>query len=110
MDRFRTAALQQAMRATRRSAALISVQATPLIRDVYLLLEALAADEELARRLPGRKVHVEQNDIDARVIFVERIERRLPRAHGDRLESVFDQQTSRQGSEPCFVVADQRYC
>ena len=53
MDRFRTAALQQAMRATRRSAALISVQATPLIRDLYLLLEALAADEELARRLPG---------------------------------------------------------
>lgn len=53
MDRLRTVALQQAMRASRGSAALISAQATPLVRDVYLLIEAHAADEALARQLPG---------------------------------------------------------
>lgn len=52
-ERLRTVALQQAMRASRGSAALISAQATPLIRDVYLLIEAQAADEALARELPG---------------------------------------------------------
>lgn len=52
MDRFRTVALQQAMRASRGSA-LMSAQATPLVRDVYLLIEAHAADEALARQLPG---------------------------------------------------------
>jgi nitric oxide reductase NorD protein len=53
MDRFRTVAMQQAMRASRGSAALINVQAIPLVRDVYLLIEADAADEALARQLPG---------------------------------------------------------
>ena len=53
MDRLRTVALQQAMRASRGSAALMSAQATPLVRDVYLLIEARAADEALARELPG---------------------------------------------------------
>jgi nitric oxide reductase NorD protein len=53
MDRFRAVALQQAMRASRGSAALISVPATPLLRDVYLLIEAYAADEALALQLPG---------------------------------------------------------
>ena len=52
-ERWRTVALQQAMRASRGSAALIGAQATPLIRDVYLLIEAQAADEALARELPG---------------------------------------------------------
>ena len=53
IDRFRTAALQQAMRANRGSAAHIAALASPLLRDVYLLLEANAADEALARQLPG---------------------------------------------------------
>ncbi len=53
LDRLRTIALQQAMRASRGSALLLSAQASPLIRDVYLLVEAYAADEALARQLPG---------------------------------------------------------
>ena len=53
LDRFRTVALQQAMRASRGSAAFMNTQATPLIRDVYLLIEANAADAALARQLPG---------------------------------------------------------
>lgn len=53
MARFRTVALQQAMRASRGSAAHTGTLALPLIRDVYLLLEANAADEALARQLPG---------------------------------------------------------
>ena len=53
LDRLRTVALQQAMRASRGSALLLSAQASPLLRDVYLLVEAHAADEALARLLPG---------------------------------------------------------
>jgi nitric oxide reductase NorD protein len=53
LDRLRAAALQQAMRAQRGSAAFLRAQPTPLIRDVYLLLEAHAADEALVRALPG---------------------------------------------------------
>ena len=53
MDRLRTMALQQAMRCCRGSAAFMQTLATPLIRDVYLLIEAYAADAALARLLPG---------------------------------------------------------
>lgn len=53
MARFRTVALQQAMRASRGSVAHTGTFALPLIRDVYLLIEANAADEALARQLPG---------------------------------------------------------
>ena len=53
LDRFRTMALQQAMRANRGSADLVCAQATPLLRDIYLLIEAHAVDEALARLLPG---------------------------------------------------------
>ncbi len=53
LDRLRTIALQQAMRASRGSALLLSAQTSPLVRDVYLLVEALAADEALVRLLPG---------------------------------------------------------
>ena len=53
LDRLRTVALQQAMRASRGGAALMLGQATPLVRDVYLLIEAHAADAALARQLPG---------------------------------------------------------
>ncbi|HEX7025922.1 MAG TPA: VWA domain-containing protein [Gammaproteobacteria bacterium] len=49
---YRTIALQQAMRARRGSAALIG-GLNPLLADVYLLLEACAADKALAVLLPG---------------------------------------------------------
>ena len=51
--RFRTLALQQALRAERGSAELLPVGAPPLERELYLLLEARAADADLASRLPG---------------------------------------------------------
>ena len=50
---FRTVALQQAMRAYRGSAAGAGAGATPLVHDLYLLLEAHAADAALAQLLPG---------------------------------------------------------
>jgi nitric oxide reductase NorD protein len=53
MERMRLLALQQAMRACRGSADLVAGLATPLLRDVYLLLEAQAADQQLVRLLPG---------------------------------------------------------
>ena len=53
MVRFRVAALRQAMRAARGSAVGAGKHATPLERDLYLLIEAAAADADLIRRLPG---------------------------------------------------------
>ncbi len=53
LERFRTMALQQAMRVVRGSAAGAGSDATPLVRDCYLLFEAQAADAVLARLLPG---------------------------------------------------------
>ncbi|WP_245637992.1 hypothetical protein [Hydrogenophaga taeniospiralis] len=53
MDRFRTLALVQAMRASRGSAAGPGPGASPLVLDLYLLIEAVAADAALARLLPG---------------------------------------------------------
>jgi nitric oxide reductase NorD protein len=53
IGRFRTMALQQAMRARRGSARHLSVAAPALERELYLLLEARAADDALARLLPG---------------------------------------------------------
>ena len=53
LERFRTVALQQAMRVYRGSAAGAGSGATPLIRDLYLLIEAHAADAALALLLPG---------------------------------------------------------
>lgn len=50
---FKVLALQQATRATRGAAELLQEPLSPLLRDVYLLLEAYAADEELAQQLPG---------------------------------------------------------
>jgi nitric oxide reductase NorD protein len=52
-ERFRTMALLQAMRAQRGSAAGMAFTASPLVRDLYLVLEAHAADADLARLLPG---------------------------------------------------------
>lgn len=51
--RFSTLALQQAMRAERGSAEHLPADAAPLERELYLLLEARAADAALASRLPG---------------------------------------------------------
>ncbi|MGO1247496.1 MAG: nitric oxide reductase activation protein NorD [Oceanisphaera sp.] len=50
---YRAMALQQALRATRRSATLMPAQGSALQLDVYLLLEAWAVDIELVQQLPG---------------------------------------------------------
>lgn len=55
MDRFRTVALHQAMRAHRGSAAGADGGATALVVDLYLMLEAHAADAALAQLLPGMR-------------------------------------------------------
>lgn len=52
-DLYRIVALQQALRAARGSAELIQQFASPLQADVYLLLEAWAADQTLMQLLPG---------------------------------------------------------
>lgn len=54
-ERFRTVALQQAMRVARGSAAGADSSATPLVRDLYLLIEAHAADADLTQLLPGMR-------------------------------------------------------
>lgn len=53
MERFRAMALVQAMRASRGSAAGADFTVLPLVLDIYLLIEAIAADAALARLLPG---------------------------------------------------------
>ena len=53
MERFRTVALQQAMRATRDSARQWDAAKSAPVRELYLLLEARAADDALVRLLPG---------------------------------------------------------
>ncbi len=63
LERFRTVALQQAMRVVRGSAAGAGSDATPLLRDLYLLIEAHAADADLARLLPGMRAPL--NDLRA---------------------------------------------
>ncbi len=52
-QRFRTLAWQQAARAMRGSAAFLPDARDPLWRDLYLLCEAVAADRDLQRALPG---------------------------------------------------------
>jgi nitric oxide reductase NorD protein len=52
-SRYRVLALAQAMRIVRRSAARAPDAREPLLRDLYLLCEADAADRELLRVLPG---------------------------------------------------------
>lgn len=53
LQRYRTLALRQAMRAERGSATFYQTLETPLERSLYLLLEACAADLQIAERLPG---------------------------------------------------------
>lgn len=52
-ERFRVLMLQQAMRVVRGSALHCPVAGPALLRALYLVLEARAADEELVRLLPG---------------------------------------------------------
>lgn len=52
-DLYRIVALQQALRAARGSAELVEQLSSPLQTDVYLLLEAWAADQTLLQLLPG---------------------------------------------------------
>lgn len=53
LERYRTLALQQAMRARRGSASALSALDNPMQRGIYRLLEAWAADADLMRLLPG---------------------------------------------------------
>lgn len=55
-ETYRLIALQQAMRAQRRSADFILEAKNPLWRDLYLLLEAQASDRDLVKLLPGLKL------------------------------------------------------
>lgn len=55
---YRAMALQQAIRARRGGAAIVAFERSFLRNDVYLLLEAYAADEELADLLPGVAVSI----------------------------------------------------
>ena len=74
LDRFRTVALQQAMRVVRGSAAGAGSDATPLVRDLYLLIEAHAADADvgataaghagIAERVAGRCVERAPGDVE----------------------------------------------
>ncbi len=69
LERFRTMALQQAMRAHRGSAQLITAALTPVERDTYLVVEACACDEALSQLLPGMvdPIHVaRRNALNAR--------------------------------------------
>jgi len=54
-DCYRSMALQQTLRARRGSASLIHDDLSPLLGDVYLLLECHSADAALAEHLPGVK-------------------------------------------------------
>ncbi|MEP1214810.1 MAG: hypothetical protein ABJM11_11325 [Marinobacter sp.] len=56
---YRVMALQQVIRARRGSALLIETDMPPLLADVYLLLEAYAAERELIALLPGMGPAVE---------------------------------------------------
>ena len=71
LERYRTMALQQAMRARRGSAAYLPDTVSGLVRDLYLLVEAVSADEDLAELLPGtvRGIHA---------LRCESLERRPP--------------------------------
>ncbi|NYT80643.1 VWA domain-containing protein [Alcaligenaceae bacterium] len=53
IERYRCLALQQAMRAQRGSPKLAGQDTDPRVNALYLILEAQACDQELARHLPG---------------------------------------------------------
>src|SRR5690606_6041660 len=59
LARYRVMALRQGMRAVRGSAAEDIGGESPLVQDLYLILEARAADTDLARLFPGTSVFME---------------------------------------------------
>ncbi|WP_043530122.1 nitric oxide reductase activation protein NorD [Litchfieldella xinjiangensis] len=61
LARYRTMALQQAIRAQRGSAPYAHTLDTPLKRHLYLIFEAWAADAELVKHLPGMALSI--NDL-----------------------------------------------
>ncbi|HLU06268.1 MAG TPA: VWA domain-containing protein [Woeseiaceae bacterium] len=65
LRRFRIVALQQASRAARGSAAAAPALSDALKRDLYLLLEADAADQDLVRLLPGVRAPLNELRRDA---------------------------------------------
>jgi len=65
LERFRTCALQQAMRAHRGSASCRNELSSGWLSDVYLLVEAHAADEALALALPGTAASINRLRRDA---------------------------------------------
>ncbi len=60
LARYRTMALRQAMRAARGSATLAVAGEPPLVQALYLIVEATAADVQLARLLPGTAKRLEK--------------------------------------------------
>jgi nitric oxide reductase NorD protein len=58
LGQYRVMALQQAMRATRGSACVCPGRRDPLVADLYLLFETVAADSDLVRTLPGMAVQL----------------------------------------------------
>jgi nitric oxide reductase NorD protein len=60
LDRMRLMAMQQAQRARRGSARLLHLAGTPLARSIYEVLEAIAADLELAEQFGGMKARLSQ--------------------------------------------------
>ncbi|MCC6534191.1 MAG: hypothetical protein IT531_16705 [Burkholderiales bacterium] len=58
-ERYRALALQQATRAARGSAGVPSGEPDPLVRDLYLVFEAYAADHALAQALPGMVTQID---------------------------------------------------
>lgn len=69
LDQLRLMAMQQAQRARRGSARLLHLAGSPLQRSIYEVLEAIAADSELAEQFPGmraRLVHWRAEALNAR--------------------------------------------
>ena len=64
LARYRTMALRQGMRAARGSAEQPLAVEAPLVQDLYLLLEAAGADEDLARLLPGTRASLQKRHED----------------------------------------------
>lgn len=60
LDRMRLMAMQQAQRAQRGSTRLLHLAATPLARSIYEVLEAVAADAELAEQFGGVRARLIQ--------------------------------------------------
>ncbi len=58
LERYRVLALRQAMRTVCGSTPQIDSESDPLVRDIYLLLQAAASDAALSRQLPGMSASI----------------------------------------------------